>query len=125
MIRTKTAQVIDAQNGMSEIVYFSITSEKKNYNTNTIEFTILSSIIGTNEAGQNGLFGFKENKAVFKLSTFNNLFGALSINDFEADKDQILIDQIDYINKHVWTGNEPMKKNSYWSLEKTDLEIVV
>ena len=124
MIKTKTAQIIDAQNGNVAEVYFSVTQERKLYSTKTIEFTILSSVIATDQNGNSQLVGIKENKAVFKLSTFDALFGAMTINEYEATKDQILINQIDYINKHVWTGNEPMLKNSYWNLVKTDLEIV-
>jgi len=124
MIRTKTAQVIDAQNGHSDIVYFMVTGEVKDYTNNTIKFTILSSVEAKDEKGNDCFHGFKENQAVFKLTTFHSLFGSLTFDEYEATKDQLLINQIDYINKHTWTGNEPMAKNSYWDLVKTDLEIV-
>lgn len=124
MIKTKQPQVIDAQNGMSAEVYFSIIHEEKDYSMNTVTFVILSSILVVNDENETRLQGVKKNKAVFRLSTFNNLFGSLTLQEYEDTKDQLLINQIDYINKHDWTGNEPMPRNSYWNLTKDDLEII-
>jgi hypothetical protein len=123
MIKTKTPQIIDAQNGLSTDVYFSVTSERKLFGNNTIEFTILSSIVVTDQEGKTSLRGIKENRAVFKLTTFNNLFGDMTALEFQNQLDTIMIQQIEYINNHTWTGNEPMEKNSYWDLTSEDLEI--
>jgi CYTH domain-containing protein len=124
MIKTKTEQVIDAQNGFSSIVYLSITGVKKLYHNNTIEFTILTSVEAQDEEGKTGLVGIKENVALFKLETFNGMYGGLTLNEFESEKYKLLIDQIDYINKYTWTGEELTPKNRYWNLTKADLEIV-
>ena len=120
MVKTKTKQIVDAQNNIEEEVYFSILSEEKDYARNTVTFLIQSKI----KVGDDEYRKIKNTRAIFRLSTFNNIFGELTLQEYEDTKDQLLINQIDYINKHTWTGNEPMPKNSYWNLVKTDLEIV-
>jgi len=125
MVKTKTKQIVDAQNNIEEEVYFSILSEEKDYARNTVTFLIQSKIkVNTEDEGGYTYRKIKNTRAIFKLSTFNNIFGGLTIQEYEDTKDQLLINQIDYINKHTWTGKEPMPKNSYWNLVKTDLEVV-
>lgn len=62
---------------------------------------------------------FRTEKALFKLSTFEALFGSLK----ESEYDPVLIQQIAYVNSKEWTGDEIMQ-TYYWNLGETDLEIV-
>ena len=120
MIRTKQPQIIDAQNGKSEIVYFDISHELKDIVKGLVTFNMVSFIMVDGQ-----LQAIKENKAVYKLSTFNALYGAMTLNDFNANIDALMIGQIDYINKYTWVGNEVQPPVRFWNLTSEDLEIVL
>jgi len=120
MIRTKQPQLIDAQNGKSEIVYFDISHELKDIVKGLVTFNMVSFIMVDGQ-----LHAIKENKAVYKLSTFNALYGAMTLNDFNDQIDSLMIGQIDYINKYTWVGTEVQDPVRFWNLTANDLEIVI
>ena len=120
MIRTKQPQLIDAQNGKSEIVYFDISHELKDIVKGLVTFNMVSFIMVDGQ-----LQAIKENKAVYKLSTFDALYGAMSLNDFNNQIDSLMIGQIDYINKYTWVGTEVQDPVRFWNLTANDLEIVI
>ncbi len=121
MIRTKTAQVIDARTNKSEVVYFHLMDEVKNEASQTVTFYIATSYL--NAENQFQQFG-EISKATYAKSTFMTLFGEMSINEFEAAKDTLMIGQIDYINKYEPTGEEKFPFSKFWALTAEDLEIV-
>jgi len=125
MIKTKSPQIVDAQNGVSQIVYFNISHELADNLAKTRTFNVVTYIEQTNEQGQTGLVAIKESKAIFKESTIQALYGSMTLVEFQASQDELLIAQIDYINSYTWTGTEAQKVPvKYWSLTASDLEIV-
>ena len=125
MIKTKTPQIVDAQNGVSQIVYFNISHELVDNLTKTRTYNVVTYIEQVNEQGQAQLVPIKENKATFKESTIQTLYGTLSLVEFQAIQDEALIAQIDYINSYTWTGTEAQQTPvKYWALTADDLEIV-
>jgi len=122
MIRTKEAQIVDAQNGYAEVVYFHVSHDINNRQGGTRIFNIVTSVLVTNENNQSQLNHIKEVKAVFKESTFKKLFGSLTSIEFDAQIDALMIEQIDYINSLAPV--EGVVNNKFWSLTSEDLEVV-
>jgi hypothetical protein len=124
MIKTKIPVIVDAQNGTEATVFFRVNRDTTDRENNLVVFNLVLSYITTNEKGENVLTDFRENKAYFKRSTFKALFGEKTFNQFEDEIDQLIIDQIAYINTYEWIGNEAQAKVKYWNLKAEDLEIV-
>lgn len=123
MIRSKTPQLIDAQNEVSAIVYLDMTPSIHDRTNGLRQFNITTYIEITID-GVSSLQGIKENLAVFKDATFFALWGDLTLIEFNEQIDVNLIAQIDYINSYTWDGTEAQKPVKFWSLEASDLEIV-
>ena len=125
MIKTKLPQIVDAQNGVSKVVYFKVSHELVDNLSGTRMYNVVSYIEQVNEQGQSQLVAIKENKAIFKESTIQALYGAMTLIEFQASQDALLIAQIDYVNSYDWTGDEAQKEPvKYWALTANDLEIV-
>jgi len=129
MIKTKTPQIIDAQNGISKIVFFNVSHETVNNLLKTRAYNVVSSVEETIKdlEGKDKvvLTAIKENKAIFKESTIQALYGGMTLADFQSNQDALLIAQIEFINSYVWTGDEAQKNPvKYWNLTSQDLEIV-
>lgn len=120
MIRTKQAQVIDARTNKSEIVYFHLMDEVRREQSQTVSFYIATSYHDGTEFKQFGDISI----AIFTKATFLKLYGELTTLDFEMQKDELMIAQIDYINKYIPTGEENNPFTKYWNLTSEDLEIV-
>ena len=124
MIKTTTPQLIDAQNQISAIVYLDMGPAIHDRKNGFRRFTITTYIETTDNEGNTNLTGIKENIAIFKESTFLELWGSNTLSDFEANVDSFMIDQIEYINSYEWDGTEAQSPVRFWNLTSTDLEIV-
>jgi len=125
MIKTTTPQLIDAQNQISEIVYFDMGPSIHDRKDGLRRFNITIYVEAVNEEGENYYKGIKEEMSVFKEATFMGLWGNLTLIEFEAQVDANLISQIDYINSYTWDGTEAQAPVRFWNLTASDLEIVV
>lgn len=114
LVKTKEPVVVDARTGVSEVLYFEKVAEQRD------DFAIFK--------GQVGLYAYlikvyvmvngnlvPANKiepiqAVYKLSTWLNLFGDLTPNKIVTQEQELLIQQIDYNSR------------DYWGLTSDDLE---
>ena len=124
MIKTKEPQLIDAQNKVGAIVYLQVTHEFKSHQEQLRKFTITTLIEQVNKEGQTVLLPIKENIAIFKESTFIEQWGAFTLSDFNKKIDTFLIEQVEYINTYVWTGEESQEPVRFWDLKAEDLEII-
>ena len=123
MIKTKQPQVINEQRGKTAIVFFDITHELIDRVRGVRTYNLVQ-FVEVEKNGNITLEPTEENKIVFKESTVHSLFGALTLVEFQASQDALLIAQIDYINSYEWTGSEAMEPIRYWNLTASDLEIV-
>lgn len=123
MIRSKTPQLIDAQNQTSAIVYLDMNPAVQDRVGGIRKFNITTYIEITVD-GVTTLRGIKENLAVFKETTFLSLWGDLTLIEFNDQMDANLITQIDYINSYDWDGTEAQQPVRFWNLTASDLEIV-
>jgi hypothetical protein len=62
---------------------------------------------------------WKKNDAIYRQETWLGLFGDVTPNDFKANLDQYMIDQIVWVNTHEWTGEE-IQVAGYWKENITD-----
>lgn len=124
MIKSKEPQIIDAQNGISAVVFFEVTLERNDTLRGLRHFTITTYIEGTRENGEKFYHPINENVAIFKEETFKVLFGGLTLVEFDAQKNEIMKAQIEYANTHEWTGEEAQERVGYWGLMAADLETV-
>tara|TARA_Y100000310_G_scaffold327888_1_gene395019 strand:- start:563 stop:940 length:378 start_codon:yes stop_codon:yes gene_type:complete len=124
MIKSKTPQLIDAQNQISSIIFLEMGPAIHDRKNGLRKFNITTYVEVDNGEGQIVMHGIKENMAVFTEATFIGLWGAYTIADFEANVDTFMIQQIDYINSYTWTGSEAQSPVRFWSLASEDLEIV-
>lgn len=124
MIRSKTPQLIDAQNQISAVVYLDMGPAIQDRKNGFRKFNITTYISSVNQEGQTVLTGIKENVAVFTEATFMSLWGTNTLADFEANIDNFMIQQIDYINSYTWAGTEAQQPVRFWNLTAADLEIV-
>ena len=124
MIKSKTPQLIDAQNQVSAIVYLDMSPAIHDRVNGLRQFNITTYIEVTID-GVTSLQGIKENLAVFKDETFLAIWGDLTLIEFNDQIDANLIAQIVYINSYEWDGTEAQSPVRFWSLEATDLEIVI
>jgi len=125
MIKSKTPQLIDAQNQINAIVFLDMGPAVQDRKNGLRKFNITTYVEAQNESGETVLHGIKENVAVFKESTFQSIWGTYTIAEFEANVDQFMIDQIEYINSYDWQGNESQAPVRFWNLTADDLEIVL
>ena len=112
LVKTKAPVVVDARTGASKVLYFEKVAEQRD------EFASFK--------GQQGLYAYLISvsemvdgkikpcqdpiQAVYKLSTWLTLFGAVTPNDMNAQVQAQIIAQIDY------------NSIDYWGLKATDLE---
>lgn len=121
MIRSKEKQLINPQMGISEIVYLWVELLIKARTLKQRHVVVHAGYVGAN--GEKVVIS--ETKAVFKEETFLALFGDLTLSQFEASQPELLIQQIDYTNKYVWTGQEAQPERvRYWDFTAEDLEVV-
>lgn len=125
MIKSTTPQLIDAQNQISEIVYFDMGPAIHDRKKGLRKFNITIYIEDTDVNGDTYYKGIKEEMSVFKEATFMGLWGNLTLIEFEAQVDANLISQIDYINSYTWDDTEAQAPVRFWNLTASDLEIVV
>jgi len=125
MIKSTTPQLIDAQNQISEIVYFDMGPAIHDRKDGLRRFNITIYVEAVNEEGENYYKGIKEEMSVFKEATFMGLWGNLTLIEFEDQVDANLISQIDYINSYTWDGTEAQEPVRFWNLTASDLEVVV
>ena len=142
MIRTTSAQITDAQNQISNIIYFDMGPAIHNREKSLRSFVITSYIVVDNTSGsvdglkqinvsdgQGGsntiyLKAIRENVAIFKEATFLTIWGNLTLTAFEAQVPSIMIQQISYINTYTWTGDEAQPPVRFWNLASDDMEVV-
>lgn len=121
IIRSKTPQLINPQMGISAIVYMFVELQIKARELKQRHIIIHSAYVD----GNGKAVIISETKAVFKEATFVALFGDLTIDQFNEMEGDLLIQQIDYTNKYVWTGNEAQPEPvRYWDFEAADLEVI-
>ena len=145
MIRTKQPQVIDAMNRRSGIVYIKALNRTENEQAQTVSFDVelytiesttkvepVNVVIGQNEEGgdivevQNLSVTrpyfqlINRRKAVYRMSTFYAMIGNVTPDQY----DNVLIQQIEYVNSRPLTGNEIQKDIYFWNLTASDLENV-
>ena len=144
MIRTKQPQIIDAMNRREGIVYIKALNRTENEHAQTVSFEIEMYILKSvakeetvridkeNEAGEmytsyerkivtrNEWVFIGRRQAIYRMSTFYSIIG----NVTPAQYDDVLIEQIDYINSRPLTGNEIQKDIYFWNLTASDLEKV-
>ena len=145
MIRTKQPQVIDAMNRREGIVYIKALNRTENEQAQTVSFDVelytiesttkvepVNVVVGQNEEGGNIVEVQERNitrpyfnlinrrKAVYRMSTFYAMIGNVTPEQY----DNVLIQQIEYVNSRPLTGNEIQKDIYFWGLTASDLENV-
>lgn len=147
MIRTKEPQVVDAMNRESAVVYMEACNRRESKEAQTVTFDVFMYTIETvtrvesvptyktriDENGDTVNYVEFENKsvtrpflkiiskrdAIYKMSTF---YGAVG-NPTPSQYDDVMIDQIAFINSKVWDGSE-VQKVYFWELTASDVEKV-
>ena len=145
MIRTIQPQVIDAMNRRSGIVYIKALNRTENEQAQTVSFDVelytiesttkvepVNVVIGQNEEGGDIVEVQNLNvtrpyfqlinrrKAVYRMSTFYAMIGNVTPDQY----DNVLIQQIEYVNSRPLTGKEIQKDIYFWNLTASDLENV-
>ena len=145
MIRTKQPQVIDAMNRRDGIVYIKALNRTENEQAQTVSFDVelytiesttkvepVNVVIGQNEEGGDIVEVhmrdvtrpyfqlINRRKAVYRMSTFYAMIGNVTPDQY----DNVLIQQIEYVNSRPLTGNEIQKDIYFWNLTASDLENV-
>lgn len=145
MIRTIQPQVIDAMNRRDGIVYIKACNRTENEQAQTVSFDVelytLETVtkqepvnieVGTNEEGgkvydvqmldvTRPYFNLiNRRKAVYRMATFYSMIGNVTPDQY----DNVLIQQIEYVNSRPLTGNEIQKDIYFWNLTAADLENV-
>jgi len=114
IVRTNTQIVLDNQifpNPTSEL-YFVVENKEESYEFDTIRFMVkVFKNIQTEENGDPILSLWRVLPASYKSSTFYTLFGETTLNNFKANMNTLMIQEISY-NNAKWFG-----------LTSTDLEI--
>lgn len=125
MIRTKQPQIINAQTGQSEIVYFELGQRITDYSAKKVLFTLDLGYL----KNENNLEIFQKigetNIITFEEETFNNDYGHLTQLEFDNQREQLMIEKIEATNNYVATGDENYIVQKFWSLTALDLEIVI
>ena len=145
MIRTKQPQVIDAMNRCNGIVYIKALNRTENEQAQTVSFDVelytlesataeepVNVEVGTNEEG-NPIYEVQlrnvtrpyfnlinRRKAVYRMATFYAMIGNVTPDQY----DNVLIQQIEYVNSRPLTGNEIQKDIYFWNLTAADLQDV-
>ena len=145
MIRTIEPQVIDAMNRREGIVYIKALNRTENEQAQTVSFDVelytiesttkaepVNVVIGQNEEGGDIVEVqmrdvtrpyfqlINRRKAVYRMSTFYAMIGNVTPEQY----DNVLIQQIEYVNSRPLTGNEIQKDIYFWNLTASDLENV-
>lgn len=123
MIRSKDPQLVDAQNGAMAVVYMEI--HDMEMREKRLGGPIVSYLVSKYMKNENGiLVPIDQSIAMFKMSTWLNLFGALTMQYIQANKDQLFITQIGYVNALQYDGTE-LQRVRYWpNTTAADWEIV-
>lgn len=116
--------MIDSENQIQEIVYMDVHDMSRN--DKVFPEPVVRYMITRYTMLPNGILRmYKQSQVTYKLSTWMTLFGGLTAVQIEAQKDQLFIDQIDYVNNtHDWAGNE-LSIVRYWDTTSADWEIYV
>jgi hypothetical protein len=118
MIKSKTAQIIDARKGLSEIVFFTIPTVMFNYSGDQVKVDVQTSTDEAAEGEDQRLVPFGSPITVdWTVAEFFALFGTTSLNDFNTNKYELLKVEIDKANK-----GEGGYDNKVWDLKLADLE---
>jgi hypothetical protein len=144
MIATKEPQIIDAINRREGIVYLKAMNRSEDDIEKTVKFDVemytLEPIFyeknmrfdkinefdevyteyRTVNVVQNQFRFIGKKQAIYKMNTFYSVIGNVTPEQY----DDVLIQQIDYVNKRVLTGNEIQKDIYFWNLTELDLEKV-
>jgi hypothetical protein len=112
MIKTKNPVIIDARTGAEEVLFFETFVEQRDSKQNKISY--LLEVFKAQEIEGETTFVPILNAipCEYKKQTWLNLFGNMTTNEFESQKDNLMIQQIDY------------NSAKYWGLKTEDLEIV-
>lgn len=124
MIRSVNPLLINAETGQTGVVYMEahdMVRQDKAFPEPTVKYTISRYILN---AQGTGLILYRQTEVQYKLSTWMSIFGGLTANQMEQQKDQLFISQIDYVNNsHDWSGDE-LSIVRYWDTTSEDWQIV-
>ena len=149
ILRTKVPQVLDAVNRISEVVYMEAINQSFQDEAfpKTVKFQsvlrILVNEIKTvsipktlkNELDEDYIIfeneewvyprfqEFLRRESVYKQTTFKSNFGALSYNDFDANKGALMIQEVHIVNNNICNPLET-NCNYFWYLQANDMEVV-
>lgn len=123
MIRSKTPLVLNSETGLEGVVYMEahdMTRLDKAFPVPVVKYTI------SRYTMQDGkLEVYRQTEVQYKLSTWLSIFGGLTNQYLEDNKDELFIAQIDYVNNsHDWTGQE-LSVVRYWDTTSADWEVVM
>lgn len=126
MIRTKEAQLINPQLGESDVVYFKTLVGISDHVNDLERFNIGVFVKKMIENVEYFVPAYANNESMgtFQKSTFLSIFGAMTLNDFHANLDFSLMQQIEYINNFNWSGVPTEQIIRFWDLSASDMEIV-
>ena len=123
MIKSKNELVINAMEGSKSLVFFRAELDMDTLNQPFVVVNVHAMVPAMNEKNETVLQSIKSVRAVFKKSVFDKRFGKLTVNNLGKKWDQFLIDGIDRVNKHEWTGKENQPFTKFWDLTTDDLEV--
>lgn len=149
IVRTKQPQVLDAINRISEIVYmealnqsFQDEAEPKTVKFQSVLRILVNEIrtISVPKTLQNELeedyIIFEDEQwvyprfqeilrrdSVYKQTTFKASFGAMTLDNFDANKGALMIQEVHIVNNKLC---DPIVTNCnyFWNLQATDMEVV-
>lgn len=149
IVRTLQPQVLDAINRISKVVYMEALNQsfQDEAEPKTVRFQsvlrILVNEIKTisvpktlqNELGEDYVVFENEQwvyprfheilrrDSVYKQSTFKASFGEMTLNNFDASKGALMIQEVHIVNNKIC---DPIETNCnyFWNLQATDMEVV-
>ncbi len=127
-VRTKQEQEINSQLGIFGIIYFELdpndwgatTVNSENGDVNVYRFMMHEYTFDEN-GNKKPIFSFP---ILYKTSTYESLFGTIGPIQLKAQFDDLIIAEIDRVNKIPFSRNR-IQNVRYWNLTATDLEKVV
>lgn len=128
-VRTKQEQEINSQLGIFGIVYFELdpnnwgatTVNSENGDVNVYRFIMHEYMLDENGNRKNIVPSFP---ILYKASTYETLFGTIGPIELKAQFDDLIIAEIDRVNKIPFSPNR-IQNIRYWDLTANDLEKVV
>ncbi len=96
MIQSIDKVLVDAQNGQEEIIYFDYSVEQKDEFQGKVSYLISAFTLSDKKTpeGKDLFVEIKRIPCEYKLSTWLNLFGHLTIKEFSEKRDEIMIIEI-------------------------------